>query len=179
MAESNFVIVDRDGVINHDSENYIKTPDECTPIAGSLEAIADLTRAGVNVIVLTNQANIGRGVMSWDTLESIHVKLTRALAGLGGRIERFYVCPHRPEDGCGCRKPQPGLLFDAARDYGFELAATPFVGDSIRDLEAARSANARPVLVRTGNGTETEARGALPSGTRVYDDLATFAKEFT
>lgn len=178
MPESNFVIVDRDGVINHDSKNYIKTPEEWRPIVGSLEAIADLTRAGIQVIVLTNQANIGRGVMRWETLDAIHSKLKQALDALGGRIERFYICPHRPEDGCACRKPQPGLLFEAARDYGFGLDATPFVGDSIRDLEAARSANARPVLVRTGNGAETETRGALPAGTRIYDDLAAFAKEF-
>lgn len=175
MRQIRPVIVDRDGVINQDSAQYVKTPDEFIPIAGSLAAIGRLTAAGFTVLVVTNQANIGRGVMTEKTLDAIHAKLMRELRAHGGRIERFYVCPHCPEDSCECRKPRPGLLQRAAADYRFPLTNVWYVGDSLKDLEAAAAAGAQGVLVRTGNGARIEADGAVPPGIRVFDDLAAAA----
>lgn len=169
------VILDRDGVINYDSASYIKTPDEWKPIPGSTEAIARLSRAGYAICVATNQAALERGLFDIETLEAIHDKMRRSVEALGGRISGVFYCPHAPETGCDCRKPKPGLLLQISRKFGVPLKDVPFIGDSRRDLDAAASAGARPMLVRTGNGRETERMRNLPAGTTVFDDLASAA----
>jgi len=170
------VILDRDGTINHDSENHIRSPEEWQPIKGSLEAIARLTQADYHVVVATNQSGIARGFFDTKTLFSIHEKLARELARVGGRIDAFFFCPHAAAAGCQCRKPQPGMLLEVARRFNVSLSDTFMVGDSQRDLEAAAAAGARPVLVLTGKGEKTKAEGKLPPGTRVFPDLAAFAE---
>ena len=170
------VILDRDGTINHDSDDYIKSPEEWRPIKGSLEAIARLTQAGYRVVVATNQSGIARGLFTTHTLFAIHDTLQRALGQRGGRIDAFFFCPHAAESGCECRKPQPGMLLEVARRFNVSLADTYMVGDSRKDLEAAVAAGARPVLVLTGNGRKTRDQGNLPPATQVYADLAAFAE---
>lgn len=166
------VILDRDGVINEDSDEYIKSPEECTPIPGSLEAIARLNQAGYRVVVATNQSGIARGLFDLDTLHRIHDKLHRRLAVVGGEIEAILFCPHGPEDACGCRKPEPGLLNELAARLQVSLEGVPAVGDSLRDLQAARAVGALPILVRTGKGERTLAKGEGLDGVRVYADLS-------
>lgn len=171
------LILDRDGVINRDSPDFVKNVDEFRPLPGSIEAIASLSRAGYTVTVASNQSGLARGLFDRKALRAMHRKLRRLVAAVGGRIDRIVVCPHGPDDGCDCRKPAPGLLLRLARYYGVSLAGVPAVGDSLRDLEAARASGATPVLVRTGNGRKTEA--ALPGSLRrvqVYDDLADVAR---
>jgi len=169
------VILDRDGTINHDSDQYIKSPEEWHPIKGSLEAIARLTQADYRVVVATNQSGIARGLFDTRTLFAIHDTLLRALAQVGGRIDAFFFCPHKAEDRCGCRKPQPGMLLEVARRFNVALDEVHMVGDAQRDLEAAAAAGAKPVLVLTGKGIETRDAGKMPPGTRVFSDLAAFA----
>jgi len=169
------VILDRDGTINHDSDDYIKSPAEWTPIPGSLEAIARLHQAGYRVVVATNQSGIGRGLFDTQALFAIHDKLQRALGQVGGRIDAFFFCPHKADDNCRCRKPQPGMLLEAARRFNVSLEDVFMVGDSRKDLDAAASAGARPVLVLTGKGAKTRAEGKMPPGTSVFPDLAAFA----
>ena len=171
------VILDRDGTINHDSDDYIKSPAEWTPIPGSLEAIARLIQADYRVVVATNQSGIGRGLFDTQALFAIHDKLQRALGQVGGRIDAFFFCPHKADDNCRCRKPQPGMLLEVARRFNVSLEDVFMVGDSRKDLEAAAAAGARPVLVLTGNGAKTEKEGKLPRGTAVYPDLAAFARQ--
>ncbi len=167
------VILDRDGVINEDSDAYIKSPAEWVPVPGSLEAIARLTAAGWRVVVATNQSGIARGLFDLETLGRIHARMHRAVAEAGGRIEAIFFCPHGPDEGCRCRKPAPGLLEEIAARYRTTLEGVPVIGDSARDLEAARAAGARPVLVRTGKGRRTEAAGGPAlEGVPVHDDLA-------
>ena len=170
------VILDRDGTINHDSDEFIKSPEQWRPLKGSLEAIARLTQADYRVVVATNQSGIARGLLDTRTLFAIHDTLLRALAPLGGRIDAFFFCPHKDEDRCGCRKPQPGMLLEVARRFNVALGETYMVGDAQRDLEAAAGAGARPVLVLTGKGQQTHDAGKLPPGTRVFPDLAAFAE---
>ena len=170
------IILDRDGTINHDSDEYIKSPDEFRPIKGSLEGIARLTQAGYRIVVATNQSAIARGLLDTRTLFAIHDTLLRALAQVGGRIDAFFFCPHAADAKCACRKPQPGMLLDIGRRFNVALNETPMVGDAKRDLEAAAAAGARPVLVLTGKGPKTKADGDLPPGTRVFNDLAAFAE---
>lgn len=165
------VILDRDGVINEDSDAYIKSAEEWRPIPGSLEAIARLTRAHFHVVVVTNQSGIGRGLFDLDALQQIHARMHRELARHGGRIDAIYYCPHGPDDDCHCRKPKPGMLRDLGKRLKIDLAGVPAIGDSLRDLQAAQAVNARPILVRTGKGRQTEAAGGLRGG-EVYDDLA-------
>ena len=177
-APDRLVILDRDGVINRDSAEFVKNVDEFRPLPGSIEAIAALANAGYTVAVASNQSGLARGLFDRAALRAMHRKLRRLVAAAGGRIDRIVVCPHGPDDDCACRKPRPGLLLRLARHYGTSLAGVPVIGDSLRDLEAAASAGAQPVLVRTGNGGKTERK--LPSGLRgvpVYDDLAAVAKE--
>ncbi len=166
------IILDRDGVINEDSDAYIKSPEEWVPIPGSLEAIARLNRAGWTVAVATNQSGVGRGLYDRATLDRIHARMNAALAAAGGRVDALYYCPHTPEDHCACRKPLPGLLESIARHYGVSLAGVPAIGDSLRDLQAAVAVDARPILVRTGKGEQTLTNPDLPPGTPVYPDLA-------
>jgi D-glycero-D-manno-heptose 1,7-bisphosphate phosphatase len=149
------VVLDRDGVINHDSDAFIKSPAEWRPIDGSLQAIALLTRSGFTVAVASNQSGIGRGLYDRAALEAIHRKMRRAVAKAGGAIDRIVSCPHRPEDGCECRKPAPGLLRRLEKHYGVSMRGVPVIGDSVRDLEAARAVEGRPLLVLTGNGQRT------------------------
>ncbi len=170
------VILDRDGTINHDSDQYIKSVAEWKPIDGSLEAIARLTQAGYRVVVATNQSGIARGLFDTSTLIAIHDMLQRAVALAGGRVDAFFFCPHAADSGCGCRKPKPGMLVEISRRFNVSLADAYMVGDAQRDLEAAAAAGARPVLVLTGKGGQTQAGGKLPPGTEVFSDLAAFAK---
>ena len=178
------VILDRDGVINFDSENYIKSPNEWQPIPGSLEAIAKLCRANFRVVLATNQSGIGRGLFDVDTLNRIHQKMIAQVQEKGGRIDAIFFCPHTPEDHCICRKPKPGLLLEASNRLRLPLGGTPFVGDSDTDVEAALAAGAQPVLVNTGNGRATQAariarnQDPTPTCVSIYADLAAFVTAF-
>ncbi len=166
------IVLDRDGVINHDSAAYIKTPAEWRPIAGSLNAISRLNQAGFHVIVATNQSGIGRGFFDMAALNAIHDKMHSALAQAGARVDAVFFCPHAADDHCKCRKPKTGMFEDIAHRLNTSFVGVPVVGDSIRDLEAAAAVRATPILVLTGNGKKTQRAGGLPPGTRVYADLA-------
>ncbi|VAX10425.1 Histidinol-phosphatase [hydrothermal vent metagenome] len=168
----NLVILDRDGVINEDSDTYIKTPDEWTPLPGSLEAIARLNHAGYYVAVATNQSGLARGLFDIHTLNAIHQKMSDALAKLGGHIDLVLFCPHGPDDHCNCRKPQPGMMHNLADKLNADLTGMPFIGDSLRDLQAAVSVKAQPILVLTGNGQKTAAQLEGLGDVPVYPDLA-------
>ncbi|MDR2112464.1 MAG: D-glycero-beta-D-manno-heptose 1,7-bisphosphate 7-phosphatase [Candidatus Accumulibacter sp.] len=166
------VILDRDGVINFDSDRFIKSPAEWKPIPGSLEAIARLTQAGYRVVVASNQSGISRGLFDMDTLNTIHDKMHRAVKAAGGRIEAIFYCPHSDEADCACRKPKPGMFERIAGCFNTDLGDVHAVGDSLRDLRAADAAGALPVLVLTGYGQNTLEEGGLPEKTLVFDDLA-------
>jgi len=166
------IILDRDGVINHDSDQFIKTPDEWRPIPGSLEAIARLSHAGYRVAVCTNQSGIGRGLFDMATLNAIHNRMHRALAQVGGRVDAVFFCPHTSEARCECRKPLPAMLVEASRRFGADIAAVPCVGDSLRDLDAADAAGGQPILVLTGKGEKTLRDGGFPPRTVIFPDLA-------
>lgn len=165
------VVLDRDGVINEDSDAYIKSPDEWIAIPGSLEAIARLNQAGIRVVVATNQSGIGRGMFSLETLNAMHAKLLTSLARVGGHIDGIFFCPHSPDDGCSCRKPKPGLLLEIAERFAQSLSGVPFIGDSPSDLAAARAVGAEPILVRTGKGERTLGKSIDLTGVRVFDNL--------
>lgn len=164
------IILDRDGVINEDSDQYIKSVSEWIPIAGSLEAIARLSQAGWQVFIASNQAGIGRGLFDYDALFAIHELLCARVAGLGGRVDGIAFAPEHPDQATEFRKPNPGMLLDIARRLGRSLEGVPFVGDSYKDIQAAQNAGASPILVRTGNGMRTEKKHEL-GGVRVYDRL--------
>jgi len=167
------VILDRDGVINRDSDAFVKSADEWQPLPGSIAAIAALTAAGFTVTVASNQSGIARGLFRQQDLEAIHQKMLGLVAAAGGHISKIVICPHGPDDGCDCRKPKPGLLEQLGTCFQTPLAGVPVIGDALRDLEAAAAVGARPILVRTGKGAHTEA--ALPerfANVAVYDDLA-------
>ena len=171
------VILDRDGVINRDSDAFIKAPAEWEPIEGSLEAIAQLNRHGYTVAIASNQSGVGRGLLDRRDLDAIHRKMRRAAQRVGGRIDRIVYCPHHPEAGCDCRKPSPGLLRRLARHYCIGLEGVPVIGDALRDLDAATAVGARPILVLTGKGRAT--REALARrGLRVetFPDLGAAAR---
>jgi D-glycero-D-manno-heptose 1,7-bisphosphate phosphatase len=170
------VILDRDGVINEDSDAYIKSHHEWQPIPGSLEAIARLNQSGIRVVVATNQSGLGRGLFDMTALNAMHAKMHRALATHGGKVDAVFVCPHTPEALCDCRKPKPGLIQQIARRYDVDLKETPMVGDSHRDLAAGAAAGCPVILVRTGKGSATAARADLPPGTLIFDDLAAAAE---
>jgi len=169
------VILDRDGVINEDSKEFIKTPAEWRPLPGSVEAIARLTAGGFTVTVATNQSGLGRGLLDEPTLASIHRKMLEAVTSAGGRIAAIHYCPHLPEDRCDCRKPQPGLLREIAERFHTSLRAVPVIGDSGRDMEAARRVGARPMLVLTGSGRKALADLSDREHLEVYDDLGAAA----
>lgn len=171
------VILDRDGTINFDSDQYIKSPEEWRPIPGSLEGIARLTQAGFRLVVATNQSGIARGLFDVATLNAIHDAMHRAVAQAGGRIEAVFFCPHAADSDCACRKPKPGMLLEIGRRFNVPLEDAYMVGDAQRDLQAATAAGARPVLVLTGKGQATQDAGGLPAETRVFADLATFAAQ--
>jgi D-glycero-D-manno-heptose 1,7-bisphosphate phosphatase len=166
------IILDRDGVINYDSDQFIKSTDEWIPIPGSLEAIARLNQAGYRVVVATNQSGIGRGLFDMPTLNAIHDKMHKCLAQVGGRIDAIFFCPHTNDAECACRKPKSGMIEEIATRYGISLKDVPAVGDSLRDLEAAARLGAQPYLVLTGKGSKTQAKGGLPQGTLIFSDLA-------
>jgi len=172
MATSKLIILDRDGVINEDSDNYIKSAAEWRPIPGSLEAIARLNQHGYRVAVATNQAGLARGLFDMHALNAIHQKLHLAAQTVGAHVNAIFFCPHAPEDFCDCRKPRPGMLRAVGQRFGSELAGIPFVGDSLRDLQAAFEVGCTPYLVRTGKGKLTIDKGGLPPGTIVLDSLA-------
>ncbi len=170
------ILLDRDGVINFDSPDYIKSPDEWQPIPGSLEAIARLQGAGRLIAVCTNQAGVARGTLSSASLDAIHAKLRRALAECGAVLDHLACCTHHPDLGCRCRKPAPGMLLDCLQLFGIAADDACFVGDSARDLEAAKAAGCRGVLVRTGNGEATW-RGLEPPFPDTFENLSAFADE--
>lgn len=171
------IVLDRDGVINEDSDDYIKSPDEFIPVPGSLDAIAKLNRAGYTVVVATNQSGLARGYFTEQTLQQMHDKLTDLLSQAGGKIEKIYVCPHRPDDNCDCRKPRPGLLERILSDYPVEPGTVTLIGDSLKDLQVARAVNITPMLVRTGKGVRTESslqkdENKSFANTPIFDNLA-------
>ena len=166
------VILDRDGVINQDSDQFIKSPDEWKPIPGSLEAIVKLNHSGYRVVVASNQSGITRGFFDMAALNAINDKMYRALAQLGGRIDALFYCPHAAESDCECRKPKPGMFLDIAQRFNVSLQGVPAVGDSLRDLQAAATAGAQPILVLTGKGKKTRAAGGFPEGALIFADLA-------
>lgn len=149
------IILDRDGVINEDSDDYIKSPDEWIPIPGSLDAIARLNHAGYAVAIASNQSGIARGYFSLETLAAMNVKMNDMLSQVGGRVDAMFFCPHGPKDGCDCRKPRPGLLTEIGNRFQASLGNVLFVGDNINDVKAAQAAGAKPVLVKTGKGEQT------------------------
>lgn len=169
------VILDRDGVINYDSRDYIKSVDEWRPIPGSLEAIARLNAAGWRVAVASNQAGIAHGYYSEADLKHIHTHMAAELAKAGGRIDLIVHCPHSPDAHCDCRKPAPGMLVEIGRRLGVDLAGVPFVGDKASDVAAARAVGARPLLVRTGLAERTAAALAITPAVEVFPDLAAAA----
>lgn len=169
------IVLDRDGVINADSDAYIKSAQEWEPLPGSLQAIARLNEADYCVVVATNQSGIARGLFDVEALAAMHEKMNRLLANYGGRIDAVFFCPHGPDDACGCRKPGTGLFDEIARRYHTDLAGVPAVGDSLRDIEAALAVGAQPMLVRTGKGMRTLASGKLPEMVPVFEDLAEVA----
>jgi D-glycero-D-manno-heptose 1,7-bisphosphate phosphatase len=166
------IILDRDGVINRDSDDFIKSVDEFIPLPGSLEAIARLNQAGYRIAVATNQSGIGRGLYDIATLNAMHDKLRRLLSNLGAAIDMIAFCPHGPDEGCECRKPKPGMYREIARRFEISLAGVPVIGDSLRDLQAASEVGASPILVRSGKGMRTLEKGEGLDGIPVYDDLA-------
>ncbi len=170
------ILLDRDGVINFDSSDYIKSPEEWIPIPGSLEAIAELTRKGFTIAVTTNQSGVGRGYYSLETLAAIHDKMLKSIHALGGEIAAIFYCPHTPEDHCECRKPKPGLLLQARDYFACDLKGVWAVGDSKRDLDAAVAVGCQPVLVKSGNGAALLAKEKLPGSYLVFDNLLAVAK---
>ncbi len=166
------IILDRDGVINQDSDAFVKSPDEWIALPGSLHAIARLHQADWTVVVASNQSGLGRGLFDMATLTAIHAKMRREVAAAGGAIDAIFICPHLPDEGCDCRKPLPGMYRQIASRYDIDLTGVPAVGDSLRDLQACAAMGCAPWLVKTGNGIKTMAKGGLPPGTRVADDLA-------
>jgi D-glycero-D-manno-heptose 1,7-bisphosphate phosphatase len=177
-ANRKLVILDRDGVINVDSDAFIKSPDEWVAIPGSLEAIARLNQAGYRVAIASNQSGIGRGLFDMAALNAMHEKMNRAAAAVGGRIDAVFFCPHTQEDECDCRKPKPGMLQQIVERFEIDPENTPMVGDSLRDLQAGAALGFALHLVLTGKGQKTLAAGNLPPNTKVHNDLRTFVLDF-
>lgn len=171
----NTIILDRDGVINQDSDAYIKDPDEWIPIPGSLEAIARISQAGYQIVVATNQSGLARGLFDQATLDAIHQKMESAIESHGGKLDGIYYCPHGPDDGCSCRKPEPGLLLQIEQQLSIDLTQAIVVGDSLRDLQAASAVGAKPVLVLTGKGVKTVDQ-INPEQIDIHPNLAHFVE---
>ena len=171
------IILDRDGVINHDSDQFIKSPEEWQPIDGSLDAIAFLTQAGYTIAVATNQSGIARGYFNVQTLNEMHSKMHKLVRQAGGEISGVWFCPHTADSHCDCRKPKPGMVLDILDRFQAQASETYLVGDSLRDLQAIASAGGKPILVRTGKGMKTLAQDSenLPQGTQIFDSLLDFA----
>ena len=166
------IILDRDGVINFDSSQFIKSPDEWKPIPGSLDAIARLCQWGYRVVVATNQSGVGRGLFDMDTLNAINDKMIRAVSQVGGRIDAIFFCPHPADSTCECRKPKAGMLREIGVRFGVDMSGVPCVGDGLRDLLAAEAVGGQPMLVLTGKGERTLRDGNLPKNTVIFPDLA-------
>jgi len=173
------VILDRDGTINSDSDDYVKTPDEWMPLPGALQAIARLNHAGWHVVVASNQSGLGRGLFDVASLNAMHAKMHKLLAAQGGRIDAVFYCPHSPEENCNCRKPLPGLFEQIGARFGVPLKGVPTAGDSVRDLLAGAAAGCEPHLVLTGKSAQYQQGGqpdGLPAGTRLHRDLSAFVE---
>jgi D-glycero-D-manno-heptose 1,7-bisphosphate phosphatase len=166
------IVLDRDGVINHDSEQFIKSPEEWRAIPGSLEAIARLHHAGFRVVVATNQSGVGRGLYDMATLNAIHEKMHKAIAQAGGRLDAVFFCPHTADSRCECRKPRAGMLHEIGNRFNVDMSCVPCVGDGLRDLQAADAIGAQPMLVLTGKGEKTLRDGGFPKNTVIFPDLA-------
>ncbi len=183
MTPLKLIILDRDGTINEDRDDFVKTPDEWVPIPGALEAIARLNHAGWHTVVVTNQSGLGRGLFDMATLNAMHLKMNQALAKHGGRIDAVFFCPHTPEENCECRKPLPGLMLQVGERYGLHLKDVAVVGDSLRDLLAGVAAGCPTHLLRTGKAAQYSEEQlahvlAQAPGTQVHADLAAFADAF-
>ena len=179
-SSSKLIILDRDGVINEDRNDYVKSVDEWVPLPGSLEAIALLNQAGYQIAIATNQSGLARGFFSISDLHAMHSKMEKLLQPLGGKIDSIFFCPHTDASGCDCRKPAPGLMKEIALRYQLSnstqpLLGVPIVGDSLRDLQAGVALGASPHLVLTGKGQKTMDKGNLPLGTQIHADLMAFA----
>ncbi|MCL6268551.1 D-glycero-beta-D-manno-heptose 1,7-bisphosphate 7-phosphatase [Sansalvadorimonas sp. 2012CJ34-2] len=170
------IILDRDGVINEDSDNYIKSVDEWQPVPGSIEAIANLSKAGFTIAVATNQSGLGRGYYSQQTLNDMHGKMLGLVEEQGGSIACIKFCPHTPVDNCDCRKPQPGLVRQIEKELDVSSAGAWFVGDSAKDIEVARSCDCLPVLVKSGKGMRTLSSGMGLNDVAIFDNLLAFSK---
>lgn len=170
------VILDRDGTINEDRDDFVKSPEEWVALPGALEAIARLNHAGWHTVIATNQSGLARGLFDMAALNAVHARMNRELAAVGGRVDAVFFCPHGPDDGCRCRKPLPGLFEMIGERYGVDLGDAHVVGDSLRDLQAGAAAGCATHLVRTGKGASLDAAalGDLP-GARVHADLAAFS----
>ena len=171
------VILDRDGTINRASDEFVKSPEEWHPLPGALEAISRLNHAGFHVVLATNQSGLGRGLFDMAALNAVHGHMLKTLAAAGGRIDAIFYCPHAPDEACACRKPAPGLLMQIQERYGIDLAGVPYVGDSLRDMEAAQAAGCAPHLVLTGRHPDMQGQALPPNfpvNTRVHTDLAAF-----
>jgi len=180
LSSSKLIILDRDGVINEDRDDYVKSVDEWVPLPGSLEAIALLNQAGYQIAIATNQSGLSRGFFTINDLHAMHNKMDKLLKPLGGHIDSIFFCPHIDSHGCDCRKPLPGLMKEIALRYKrvdstTPLLGVPIVGDSLRDLQAGITLGAMPHLVLTGKGQKTLAKGNLPEGTQIHADLMAFA----
>jgi D-glycero-D-manno-heptose 1,7-bisphosphate phosphatase len=173
------VILDRDGVINFDSDQYIKSPAEWRPIPGSIEAIARLYQSGFRIAVATNQSGIGRGLFDMATLNAINDKMMEMVFRQGGRVDALFFCPHTAAENCNCRKPRTGMLDEIAARFHTDLKGVPSIGDSLKDLQAAEAVGAQPMLVLTGKGTRTRAEGGFPKKTLVFEDLADATRHLT
>lgn len=173
------VVLDRDGTINEDRDDYVKSADEWVPLPGALAAIARLYQAGWHVVVATNQSGLGRGLFDAYTLNEMHAKMNALLMPLGGRVDAVFFCPHAPEDDCRCRKPRPGLFEDIGLRFGIDMTGVPAVGDTLRDLQAASAVGCTPHLVRTGKAASLDEAGVQAMrekvpGLAVHADLAAF-----
>jgi D-glycero-D-manno-heptose 1,7-bisphosphate phosphatase len=181
MNPLKLIVLDRDGTINQDRDDFVKSPDEWVPIPGALEAIARLNHAGWHTVVATNQSGLARGLFDTAVLNEVHIKMNQALARVGGRIDAVFFCPHGPSEGCRCRKPLPGLFELIGERYGIDMAGVPLVGDKLSDLQAGAAVGCACHLVRTGKGARLtdaqldELRRQIP-GTQVHADLAAFAE---
>ena len=175
------VILGRDGILNDFRDDHVKAPEEWTPIAGALEAVARLNHAGWHAVVATNQSGIGRGMIDMASVNAVHAHMLRQLAAVGGRIDAVFFCPHTPEDHCDCRKPLPGLMRDIVKRYGIDPKHVPMVADTLRDLQAAQAAGCEPHLVLSGRAAALDAAQIkhlveqVPH-TQVHVDLAAFAE---
>ena len=171
------VILDRDGTINRASDEFVKSPEEWHPLPGALEAISRLNHAGFHVVLATNQSGLGRGLFDMAALNAVHTHMLKSLAAVGGRIDAIFYCPHAPDEGCACRKPAAGLLQQIEERYGVSLKGVPYVGDSLRDMQAAQTAQCAPHLVLTGRHADVQGQSlppGFPVSTHVPADLAAF-----